>query len=80
MFASLPWTPAKKAQAEDRANRNGQTRLVTVLTPIISDSIDEKLQQLLSYKDQLAGDIVGASEVDPEQELNTQRELAKGGI
>jgi hypothetical protein len=55
-FATLPWTPAKKSQAEDRAYRNGQERDVLVVTPIVLDSIDEQLLELLIYKATIAKD------------------------
>lgn len=55
-FATLPWTPAKKRQAEDRAYRNGQERDVLVFTPIVLDSIDEQLLEILRYKDRIAKD------------------------
>lgn len=50
-FASLPWTPALKRQAEDRANRNGQTRPVTVYVPYVPGTIDEDVRRLLEYKE-----------------------------
>jgi SNF2 family DNA or RNA helicase len=55
-FATLPWTPAKKRQAEDRAYRNGQERDVLVVTPIVLDSIDEQLLEMLLYKAMVAKD------------------------
>lgn len=55
-FATLPWTPAKKRQAEDRAYRIGQERDVLVITPIFLDSIDEQLLELLQYKAMIAKD------------------------
>jgi len=55
-FATLPWTPAKKSQAEDRAYRNGQERDVLVVTPIVLDSIDEQLLEMLQYKAMVARD------------------------
>ena len=36
MFASPPWTPAMKRQAEDRAYRIGQKRDVIVILPVIN--------------------------------------------
>lgn len=55
-FATLPWTPAKKRQAEDRAYRNGQERDVLVVTPVVLDSIDEQLLDMLQYKAMVAKD------------------------
>ncbi len=61
IFASLPWTPALKEQAEDRAYRNGQTRLVIVKIPLMENTIDIDLWELLKHKHQIATDIL-----DPE--------------
>lgn len=61
IFASLPWTPALKEQAEDRAYRNGQTRLVIVKIPLMENTIDVDLWELLKHKHEIATDIL-----DPE--------------
>lgn len=63
------WNPAKEDQATDRAYRIGQTKDVYVYTPIVVGkgfvSFEQKLDELLEYKRQLAGDILnGASDVD----------------
>lgn len=57
-FASLPWTPAMKRQAEDRAYRNGQRRDVLVLVPIIPGTIDEQILALLDSKTEIETDVV----------------------
>lgn len=49
-FASLPWTPALKRQAEDRAYRSGQTRDVFVIIPLVVGTIDERCMALLDAK------------------------------
>jgi superfamily II DNA or RNA helicase len=49
-FASLPWTPALKRQAEDRAYRSGQTRDVFVIVPVVAGTIDEQIFALLDSK------------------------------
>lgn len=61
IFASLPWTPALKEQAEDRAYRNGQTRLVIVKIPLMEGTIDNDLWELLKHKHEIATEIL-----DPE--------------
>lgn len=58
MFASLPWTPALQDQAEDRAYRNGQRRLVVVKIPMVQDSIDQQLWSMLECKRALARDLI----------------------
>lgn len=61
IFASLPWTPGLKDQAEDRAYRNGQQRLVIVKIPLMAGTIDEALWTMLQHKSGVANDIL-----DPE--------------
>lgn len=59
-FASEPWTPALKRQAEDRAYRLGQKRDVFVIVPLIPNTIDEQVHQLLEVKTGLEQDVVEA--------------------
>lgn len=58
IFASLPWTPALQDQAEDRAYRNGQRRLVVVKILMVEGSIDQQLWGLLEGKRGVARDLV----------------------
>lgn len=60
-FASQPWTPAQMRQAEDRAYRLGQLRNVMVLVPLIPNTIDIQIWELLGSKTQLEQDVVEAS-------------------
>jgi superfamily II DNA or RNA helicase len=64
MFAGLPWTPALKRQAEDRAWRNGQQRPVTVVIPLVPKTIDEDLFRLLEAKTDIENDLIDASQVE----------------
>jgi superfamily II DNA or RNA helicase len=57
-FASLPWTPALKRQAEDRAYRSGQRRDVFVIIPVVAGTIDEQVFALLGTKKEIEDDIV----------------------
>lgn len=59
-FASLPWTPALKRQAEDRAYRSGQTRDVFVIIPVVAGTIDEQIVALLDAKREIEVSIVEA--------------------
>ncbi|MFJ5299237.1 DEAD/DEAH box helicase [Pseudomonas sp. NPDC088368] len=61
-FLGLPWTPGLQDQAEDRAFRNGQLRAVFVKIPLVEDSIDQQLWQMLQSKRSLAQDLI---EPDP---------------
>lgn len=58
LFVSQPWTPAVMRQAEDRAYRNGQTRDVIVIVPIVPDTIDQDIMRLLDSKTALEADTV----------------------
>jgi len=66
-FATLPWTAAARRQAEDRAYRNGQTRHVTVVTPVVVGSIDEQLVELLKYKEAIEQDLLADNDAGDEQ-------------
>ncbi|KAG0183764.1 hypothetical protein DFQ28_001036 [Apophysomyces sp. BC1034] len=57
-FASLPWTAAAQRQAEDRAYRNGQTRHVTVVIPLVSTTIDEQVVELVKHKESIEQDLL----------------------
>jgi len=72
IFCSLPWTPALKDQAEDRAYRNGQLRLVIVKIPLMENTIDQDLWEMLKHKKGIATEIL-----DPEEaEAAAMAELA----
>jgi hypothetical protein len=62
-FASLPWTPALKRQAEDRAYRSGNTRDVFVITPLMAGTIDEQIHALLEAKRDIEVSIVEVNRV-----------------
>lgn len=57
-FGSLPWTAALKRQAEDRAWRYGQMRLVTVGIPLFVGTIDEQAMALIAHKEQIERDLM----------------------
>ena len=60
-FASLPWTPALKRQAEDRAYRSGQKRDVFVIVPVVAETIDEQIFALLDSKREIELALVEAN-------------------
>jgi len=70
MFLGLPWTPGLQDQAEDRAYRNGQLRMVIVKIPLVENTIDQMLWQMLMDKRQLASDLI-----EPDAAANTRSEL-----
>jgi superfamily II DNA or RNA helicase len=73
-FASLPWTAAVRRQAEDRAYRNGQLRLVMVVVPVISGTIDEQIVVLLKHKESIEQDLLADGEPDP---MAVEKEMAE---
>lgn len=56
------WNPAVENQATDRAFRIGQTKDVTVYKMITRGTMEEKIQEVLDGKMQLAGTVVGEGE------------------
>lgn len=62
---SLPWNGALRRQAEDRAYRNGQKRHVTVLIPIVPNTIDEKVLAINRYKEAIEGDLLDGEDRPP---------------
>jgi len=68
LFVEFPWTYADAAQAEDRANRIGQTEPVMATYLLGIDTIDEVMLDLILSKNELATDIAGSTD---EMELST---------
>ena len=56
------WNPAVENQATDRAYRIGQVNRVMVHKFITSGSVEEKIDQMIRAKSQLAEDIIGSGE------------------
>jgi len=71
IFTSLPWTPGLQDQAEDRAYRNGQLRMVVVKIPLVEESIDQGLWAMLTAKRLVARELIepGDAEEKAKQEL-----------
>lgn len=75
-FASMPWTPALMRQAEDRAYRLGQKRDVTVIVPLIPQTIDEAVWQILEGKRATEMDVVEAVTMKQDTESATVTDAA----
>jgi non-specific serine/threonine protein kinase len=54
------WNPAVENQATDRAFRIGQTKNVLVHKFICRGTVEDKIDQMIESKKQLAGDLLGA--------------------
>lgn len=57
-FLGLPWTPGQQDQAEDRAYRNGQLRMVVVKIPLYDNTIDQQLWELLMAKRKVSQELI----------------------
>ncbi|SFY08968.1 DEAD/DEAH box helicase [Azotobacter vinelandii] len=73
IFLGLPWTPGQQDQAEDRAYRNGQLRMVIVKIPLVDDTIDQQLWQMLLAKRQVSLELI---EPEEDQEIIAKTLLA----
>jgi len=66
------WNPAVENQATDRAYRIGQTRTVQVHKFVIRGTLEERIDQMIESKTELAENIIGAGEAWL-SELNTDQ-------
>lgn len=53
LFADMEWTPGLNSQAEDRAHRIGQTKLVNIYYYTYKETIEEDIVELLDKKSQI---------------------------
>lgn len=58
IFYDSPWNPSDKEQAEDRIYRIGTTSSVNIFTLVTKDTVDDKVEQILSTKSGIAKYIV----------------------
>lgn len=58
IFLDSPWNMALKAQAEDRAHRIGTQGTVNVITLVCKNTIDERIEELVEKKGQIADVLV----------------------
>lgn len=58
IFLDSPWTRAEKDQAEDRCHRIGAKSTVTIYTLIAKGTIDERIEEIVEMKGELADYIV----------------------
>ncbi|MFZ4574681.1 MAG: DEAD/DEAH box helicase [Phycisphaerales bacterium] len=56
------WNPAVENQATDRAYRIGQTRTVQVHKFVVRGTLEERIDQMIESKTELAENIIGAGE------------------
>ncbi|MCB9845758.1 MAG: DEAD/DEAH box helicase [Phycisphaeraceae bacterium] len=77
------WNPAVENQATDRAYRIGQTRTVFVHKYVVRGTLEEKIDEMIEQKTELAENIIGSGErwltelnTDDLREILTLREEA----
>jgi len=56
------WNPAVESQATDRAYRIGQTRTVQVHKFVVSGTLEERIDQMIELKSNLADNVIGSGE------------------
>ncbi|MCB9839107.1 MAG: DEAD/DEAH box helicase [Phycisphaeraceae bacterium] len=56
------WNPAVENQATDRAHRIGQTRTVQVHKFVVAGTLEERIDQMIEEKTELAETIIGSGE------------------
>jgi SNF2 family DNA or RNA helicase len=56
------WNPAVENQATDRAYRIGQTRTVQVHKFVVRGTLEERIDEMIEQKTELAANIIGAGE------------------
>ena len=60
---SLDWVPGNHEQAEDRAYRIGQTRMVNIYYMLMDNTIDNMVWKILNNKKKVIGTIMGENEI-----------------
>src|SRR5690606_21034827 len=56
------WNPAVENQATDRAYRIGQTRTVQVHKFVVKGTLEERIDEMIEQKTELAENIIGGGE------------------
>lgn len=70
IFMDEPWNRGTKEQAEDRCHRVGTTENITIYTLICKDTIDEKINNIVMQKGEMADALVdGKCKIDNSQLL-----------
>lgn len=70
------WNPAVENQATDRAYRIGQDKNVVVHKLVSEGTIEEKIDQLINAKKELADNVIGKGGENWITEMNNEQLLA----
>lgn len=68
-FAELPWTPADITQAEDRCHRIGQNDSVNVFYMLASDTIDDRMMEVLNNKQLIVDAVLDGKEIETNETI-----------
>jgi SNF2 family DNA or RNA helicase len=60
---SLDWVPGNHEQAEDRAYRIGQNKMVNIYYMLMDKTIDNLVWKILNHKKKIIGTIMGENEI-----------------
>lgn len=60
---SLDWVPGNHEQAEDRAYRIGQNKMVNIYYMLMDNTIDNLVWKILNHKKKIIGTIMGENEI-----------------
>lgn len=83
IFTDKAWTPADNDQAEDRCHRIGTINNVNVRTIVCKDTIDERIEEILTSKRDIIEQVVegrGIERVDRRQLVNFLLDVDEDGI
>lgn len=72
IFMDSPWNMANKEQAEDRAHRIGTTGTVNIVTLVVKDSIDERIEEIIAEKAGMAKGLVDGDEEELLKMMSTE--------
>lgn len=77
LFIDEMWTPGDMIQAEDRAHRVGQLNSVQILTPLCTNSMDEKINELLREKRKILSKVLDNKEDSRVDNMNILNDIIK---
>lgn len=58
IFMDKAWSPKENEQAEDRAHRIGTEKKVNVISLVVKDSVDERIEEILDEKQEIIDKVV----------------------
>lgn len=71
------WSPAIMSQREDRAHRLGQKRVVTVVSFVCKDTIEERIRSVIYDKSKISASVMGDNTDEAVLQRMNPKEVAK---